>query len=64
MQISFPAVKLEYMNPTCSVKDRAATSMIEDAERNGRLVKGQSVIMEGTSGNMGIALAALAAMKG
>jgi cysteine synthase A len=56
--------KCEQMNPGGSVKDRPALAMIEAAERAGRLVPGRSTIVEATSGNTGIGLALVAAVKG
>ncbi len=55
--------KLEYFNPTGSVKDRAALYIVEEAERSGKLKEG-TLVIEPTSGNTGIGLAAICAVKG
>jgi len=56
--------KLEFFNPAHSVKDRVGVAMIDALERDGHLVRGQSTIVEPTSGNTGIALAMVAAARG
>ncbi|KAH7577951.1 hypothetical protein JRO89_XS01G0319900 [Xanthoceras sorbifolium] len=61
---AYIAVKQEMFQPTSSIKDRPALAMIEDAERKNLIVPGKTTLIEPTSGNMGISMAFVAAMKG
>ncbi|MED6168075.1 CRISPR-associated protein 1 [Stylosanthes scabra] len=61
---AYIAVKQEMMQPTASIKDRPALAMIEDAEKNNLISPGKTTLIEPTSGNMGISMAFMAAMKG
>lgn len=61
---AYIAVKQEMMQPTASIKDRPALAMIEDAEKKNLINPGKTVLIEPTSGNMGISMAFMAAMRG
>eukprot|EP00667_Euglena_gracilis_P013372 EG_transcript_13795 len=58
------AVKLEFFNPVCSVKDRLALGIIRDLEAEGKITPGKTVLVEATSGNTGIGVAAMAIHRG
>ncbi|MBR1722041.1 MAG: pyridoxal-phosphate dependent enzyme, partial [Treponema sp.] len=56
--------KIEYFNPIGSIKDRIVLRIIEDAEKEGKIIPGKTTLIEYTSGNTGIAVSAIGAMKG